>query len=266
MDHYVKNILTEWNLEMLHEVFEENEIDKEALFLLGEEDVRAWIPKTGPRLKFLKRLADLKVTSSSYCSFDSVTRAGLMGYTCYVCKRDLPLSSLRWHLKVLHGINSDSSTYMCYQDGCMRTFTRYCSYRKHLVNVHSDKMSEEEPHRPTDGPCENHGIVPANVNQQQDNDSESTSDYEPVCEVSPEILDFDEHGVCTEAALFVSKLRSCSSMTMSSTSFVIESVSSMVKNIVGNLKASTIESFKRYADSPRNRLSYLRNLKKTLIH
>ncbi|XP_071837036.1 uncharacterized protein [Apostichopus japonicus] len=46
---------------MLHEVFEENEIDKEALFLLGEEDVRAWIPKTGPRLKFLKRLADLKV-------------------------------------------------------------------------------------------------------------------------------------------------------------------------------------------------------------
>lgn len=119
-----------------------------------------------------------------------------------------------------------------------------------MVNVHSDKMSEEEPHRPTDGPCENHGIVPANVNQQQDNDSESTSDYEPVCEVSPEILDFDEHGVCTEAALFVSKLRSCSSMTMSSTSFVIESVSSMVKNIVGNLKASTIESFKRYADSP----------------
>ncbi|KAJ8026442.1 hypothetical protein HOLleu_31259 [Holothuria leucospilota] len=52
MDHYVKRILTERGLEVLHEVFEENEIDKEALY--GEEDVKAWIPKTGPCLKFLK--------------------------------------------------------------------------------------------------------------------------------------------------------------------------------------------------------------------
>lgn len=143
----------------------------------------------------------------------------------------------------------------------METFTRYCSYRNHLVNLHSEKMREKEPYMPIEELCDNDVIVPVNVQHQHDEVSESTSDHTPVCEVLPDTLDFEEDDMCAEAVLCVSKLRSCSSMTMSSTSFVIESVSSMVKNIVGNLKkASTMESFKKYTDSSQELSPILKKL------
>ncbi|KAG1703703.1 hypothetical protein GQR58_004165 [Nymphon striatum] len=51
---------------------------------------------------------------------------------------------------------------------------------------------------------------------------------------------FDEQGICVEAALYIAKLRASSSMTMSGVSAVTENVSSMVSNIVDHLKTITV--------------------------
>ncbi|XP_056258535.1 nuclear GTPase SLIP-GC-like [Seriola aureovittata] len=60
MDEFVCNKLTEWGLGMLIERFEDEGIDTESLYCLGDQEIDALITKVGPRAKFKKRLKLLK--------------------------------------------------------------------------------------------------------------------------------------------------------------------------------------------------------------
>ncbi|XP_056256742.1 nuclear GTPase SLIP-GC-like [Seriola aureovittata] len=60
MDEFVCNKLTEWGLSMLIERFEDEGIDTESLYCLGDQEIDALITKVGPRAKFKKRLKLLK--------------------------------------------------------------------------------------------------------------------------------------------------------------------------------------------------------------
>ncbi|XP_051536720.1 uncharacterized protein LOC127430740 [Myxocyprinus asiaticus] len=61
MDIFVKQKLTNWNLECLVEKFADEQIDDDSFFLLDENTIAALIPKIGLRLKFLKHFQELKL-------------------------------------------------------------------------------------------------------------------------------------------------------------------------------------------------------------
>uniref|UniRef100_A0A3P8RGT1 Dynamin N-terminal domain-containing protein n=1 Tax=Astatotilapia calliptera TaxID=8154 RepID=A0A3P8RGT1_ASTCA len=60
MDGFVRNKLTEWKLSDWIEAFEAQEIDKESLYLLDEQEIDQLITKAGPRVKFKDKLKLLK--------------------------------------------------------------------------------------------------------------------------------------------------------------------------------------------------------------
>ncbi|XP_072224617.1 nuclear GTPase SLIP-GC-like [Leuresthes tenuis] len=61
MDRFVRDKLTQWNLEEWTKRFEDENIDKESLLLLDDQDITEnLIPKLGPRVKFKRKLKLLK--------------------------------------------------------------------------------------------------------------------------------------------------------------------------------------------------------------
>ncbi|XP_022608136.1 nuclear GTPase SLIP-GC-like isoform X2 [Seriola dumerili] len=60
MDEFVCNKLTEWGLSMLIERFEDEGIDTESLYCLGDQEIDTLITKVGTKVKFKKRLKLLK--------------------------------------------------------------------------------------------------------------------------------------------------------------------------------------------------------------
>ncbi|KAI4822892.1 hypothetical protein KUCAC02_008413 [Chaenocephalus aceratus] len=60
MDDFVRNKLTEWNLNEWIQTFKDQGVDKESLYCLEDQEIVALIPFVGPRSKFKKRLRLLK--------------------------------------------------------------------------------------------------------------------------------------------------------------------------------------------------------------
>ncbi|XP_030591491.1 nuclear GTPase SLIP-GC-like isoform X2 [Archocentrus centrarchus] len=60
MDDFVRNKLFEWGLSEWVERFEDEEIDKESLYCLDDQEIDNLITKAGPRVKFKKKLKLLK--------------------------------------------------------------------------------------------------------------------------------------------------------------------------------------------------------------
>ncbi|KAM4535916.1 nuclear GTPase SLIP-GC-like isoform 4-T5 [Fundulus diaphanus] len=60
MDTFVRDKLNQWNLSEFMEIFKEEEVDKNRLFCLEDEDIDKLIPKVGPRARFKERLKQLK--------------------------------------------------------------------------------------------------------------------------------------------------------------------------------------------------------------
>ncbi|XP_014187290.1 uncharacterized protein LOC106633038 [Haplochromis burtoni] len=60
MDSFVRNKLTKWKLSDWIEAFEAQEIDKESLYLLNDQEIDQLITKAGPRVKFKDKLKLLK--------------------------------------------------------------------------------------------------------------------------------------------------------------------------------------------------------------
>ncbi|XP_028456094.1 nuclear GTPase SLIP-GC isoform X1 [Perca flavescens] len=56
MDDFVRNKLTEWGFSELKQKFEDEGIDTESLYALGDQEIADLIPKVGPRAKFKRRL------------------------------------------------------------------------------------------------------------------------------------------------------------------------------------------------------------------
>ena len=57
-----------------------------------------------------------------------------MGFSCFKCEKEIGggISELRYHLKHSHGLYGNHHNFQCFQDGCMRSYSGYNSYRKHL--------------------------------------------------------------------------------------------------------------------------------------
>ena len=51
------------------------------------------------------------------------------------------LKELGEHFTNFHNINGDGQTFMCYQDGCMRTYMRFTSLRN-IISKHPDAYSK----------------------------------------------------------------------------------------------------------------------------
>ncbi|KAL2101379.1 hypothetical protein ACEWY4_003140 [Coilia grayii] len=170
-----------------------------------------------------------------------------MPFICFKCKEEFTISKLRWHLRVIHNI-SDFDSFVCYQDGCMRTFSRYSSYRKHLIRVHADVDQPESV------PCVgNAGTVDGSffdtcedIDCAENFDAECAEDFDVVrgTDNQSEWSLRDEHGVCTPAAIFIAKMRSSETITMQHTDMVVETTSSMVSEIVQHLKKFTLDRMK----------------------
>ncbi|XP_039467637.1 nuclear GTPase SLIP-GC-like isoform X2 [Oreochromis aureus] len=60
MDDFVRNKLTEWKLSDWIEAFEAQEIDKDTLYHLDDQEINQLITKAGPRVKFNNKLKLLK--------------------------------------------------------------------------------------------------------------------------------------------------------------------------------------------------------------
>ncbi|XP_020788755.2 nuclear GTPase SLIP-GC-like isoform X2 [Boleophthalmus pectinirostris] len=60
MDEFVRSFLNKCNLTEWIEKFKEQEVDKESLLCLGENDIEKLIPKAGPRARFMKGLRELE--------------------------------------------------------------------------------------------------------------------------------------------------------------------------------------------------------------
>lgn len=168
-----------------------------------------------------------------------------MPFMCFKCLEEFPISRLKWHLRVIHNL-SDSDHFVCYQDGCMRTFSRYSSYRKHLISAHSN-VNQSEPCL-----CLSAGVVDSfdaseEIDCAADNDVECGEDLDVDCgpENQSEWSLRDEHGVCIPAARFVAKMRSRESMTMQHADMIVESTGSMVRAIVQHLKRFSLDHTKQ---------------------
>ena len=181
-----------------------------------------------------------------------------MVYICFKCKEEIPqLSQLRWHLRTMHNVISDDEPFMCFQDGCMRTFCRYSSYRKHLVNIHPQRVGTETEM------CTSAGFnISSEESHSEDGDGEdlNTSDVakgeiENASDDTSLWSLHDEYGVCTPAAVFVAKMRAGGSMTMSNADIVVENSTDMVKSILEHLQKFTLNKLKIVAENPEDLLN-----------
>ena len=175
-----------------------------------------------------------------------------MGYLCFICKADVGVKDLRWHFKNVHSIFDDSHLFMCFQDNCMRTFSRYGSYRKHLLNTHPLDCSSSHQ----SGNCSTQDTVCAKPVCHDESGvvevAASVSEYsgDDDDDLNCQVHDFDEHGVSRDAALFVARLHASSSVTSKSVATVIDGVTNMIDSIVDNLATFAAKSAERASRNP----------------
>ncbi|XP_015260533.1 PREDICTED: nuclear GTPase SLIP-GC-like [Cyprinodon variegatus] len=65
MDEFVQDILSQWELSEWIYRFKDHAVDHESFYYLEDQDINELIPKVGPRVKFKKRLRQLKPLHSS---------------------------------------------------------------------------------------------------------------------------------------------------------------------------------------------------------
>ncbi|KAG1670659.1 hypothetical protein GQR58_016758 [Nymphon striatum] len=149
---------------------------------------------------------------------------------------------------------------MCHQDGCMRTFSRYYSYIRHLTNEHPGRNT---PQISISNNNNNNSLLAQNDSDTGDDLEEGTIAVSAENSHSALKEQFDEHGICVEAALCIAKLRASSSMTMSGVSAVTENVSCMVSNIVDHLKTITISALDQAQQSSADIPTIKKNIEDT---
>lgn len=147
-------------------------------------------------------------------------------FICFLCKKSIRSSSLRWHLNQIHNLQGND-VLICYQNGCMRTFSRFSSYRKHLFKC--SLAGAIAPIAPL------LSAVPLVGIQGELSESDVESDVDvPVGENVPEACD-EKYDIRMHSASFIAKLRASNSMTLQNVDLVVESVSEMVSSIVAHL-------------------------------
>ncbi len=156
-----------------------------------------------------------------------------MGYICFKCKRSMgpDIRSLFSHLRVVHHIYSTSTYFQCAQTGCHRTFSIIRSFRRHLLE-HANEIGNEMEEAPL--------VEPENYSPNSVLEAVEQSD-EDCDDISEEQCDeFEEENMKDRVALFLAKLRSNSSQTLSGVNLMVEHTSSLVSDIVDSLQRKTV--------------------------
>ncbi|XP_073694457.1 uncharacterized protein [Garra rufa] len=165
-----------------------------------------------------------------------------MGYICFKCKKTVGVNVrfLFSHLRRMHNVHSSSSYFECCQEGCHRTFNYSRSFKRHLLQHHVEG-EEEEPSQSTHiperlnfmsdpTPLTSH----SQIFEEEDNDAEDYTADDMVWD------ELEQKTLTDKVALFLSKLRAKSSMTLSTVNFVFQQTSSLVSDIVGALQRQTM--------------------------
>lgn len=159
-----------------------------------------------------------------------------MGYICFKFKRSLgsDVRAFFSHLRVAHHVYSTSTYFQCAQAGCNRTFSIIRSFRRHLLQ-HANEIGNEMEEAPL--------VEPENYSSNSVLEAVEQSDEEHD-EISDEQCDeFQEDNIRDRVALFLAKLRSNSSQTLSAVNCVVEHTSSLVSDVVGSLQRKTASFF-----------------------
>ena len=109
---------------------------------------------------------------------------------------------------------------MCYQNGCMRTFSRYSSLCKHILKEHPSPEAAQEPFTNENamfqlcdnGDSDSDTAVDDVVDNQEEKSEDDCSNWNLT----------DDFGVSKQGALFIAKLKASSSMTLSNVELVME--------------------------------------------
>lgn len=159
-----------------------------------------------------------------------------MGYVCFKCKTRIPgdVKSLFIHLRAVHHVNYASNYFQCCEIGCGRTFTYMRSFRRHLQ--HHDNVDEVRD-------------VPAQEPLAQQAPAQDPVPPLLLAEDQPavEVEEWDEigpEGITDRVALFLARLRSVPSQTLSGIHFVVDQTASLISDIVGRLQLRTMAVFR----------------------
>ncbi|KAJ8018321.1 hypothetical protein HOLleu_43753 [Holothuria leucospilota] len=198
--------LQKYGVERLHETFVENGIDKTALQLLKDDDVRDLIPKIGDRVKF---------------------QAG-------------------WKKEHNHGINSKSSRkIICGQGGCTSIFYSTEGYKWHLNRYHIGNRErgvgqrDQEHERNMPVPMEAEAYQEAEDNEPVENDNEPVeNDNEPV-ENDNEPVE-NNIDIARSSAVFTARLKA-SSIPSSLVGEIIVDVQELLENVVDHIQTQVTE-------------------------
>lgn len=167
-----------------------------------------------------------------------------MGFICFKCKRSLGpnIRALFSHLRVVHHVFSTSSYFQCAQAGCHRTFSIIRSFRRHLLE-HVNDIGNEMGETPL--------VEPDNLsNSVLDAVEQCDEDCDKIAE--EQFDELEEENIQDRVALFLAKLRSNSSQTLSTVNFVVDHTSSLISDVVGSLQRNTVSFLREigHSESP----------------
>ena len=172
-----------------------------------------------------------------------------MGYTCFKCRDEIGggVNELRYHLTHSHAMYGRKHNFQSLQDGCMRSYSDYSSYHRHLIKEHNS--------------CADIGVNPHASNtvlvRTANNESLSlVENFDIGSDIRDEnigndaVSDRDSFGVSRNAALLIARMRSSNSMTLSNISEVVESSSDLIGDIVSSIHTFTESKLKQVALDP----------------
>ena len=150
-------------------------------------------------------------------------------FICFLCKKTINVSHLRWHLHQMHSIQNNNQSLICYQNGCMRTFDRFSSYKRHLIKCHSNGAELND--NPT---AELPLVSPLNPQQDVSLEDENNCDSDALSDKAENSVPI--YDITRQSAEFIAKLRASNSMTMQNVNLVIAGASELVESIVSHLQ------------------------------
>lgn len=193
---------------------------------------------TGNSTKFFRKMIQCAYCDNCYSTFDLY----------------------KYHLKVLHNKKTSGDKIVCGQGGCPLDYNSFQALKNHCVKYHKCNavLGTHSPSIPG---------VPNNNEWQMLGDEDNIVEEESL-EVPSESISLIErirknNGVFEDAAFFISRLRSHSTMPLSTSLEVVDMCSDLVKSILSEVYKEALAIFCEYSidsDSSRNLLSVMQQL------
>lgn len=200
---------------------------------------------------FIKQMTDL-ITIELLIAPIRILHVLDVTFCCFECKRSLGpnIRAFFAHLRIVHHAFSTSRFFQCAQVGCHRSFSIIRLFRRHLLD-HLKEFTEEVVETPSVEPGDSSSDTVVDAVEHCDEDSDN------IFEECDDIVDEECDGLEVEnmkgrVALFLAKLRSNSSQTLSAVNYVVEHTSGLISDIVRSLQRQTVSFLKEtgHVESP----------------